>query len=125
MGHTAATVARLIQRSRFTYANEIELHVGLTEVVATEGLPVRREVRLTERDRLDLLVELTGPVHLGVEVKIAGANGDVHRQLVRYAASDQLDELMLVTTLRRHLVGLPAIIGGKPFTPVLLRGGLL
>jgi hypothetical protein len=120
---TAEAIAALIRSQRFAYTNEIELHGGLAEVLAGQGLSLRREVYLTAHDRVDLLVALPGRT-LGIEVKIAGAAGNVRRQLGRYAANDQVDELMLITTVRRHLVGLGDEMGGKPLTRVLLRGGL-
>jgi len=120
---TAEAIAELIRGRQFVYANETELHAGLAEVLADRGLSLRREVRLSAQDRVDLLVALPGRA-LGIEVKIAGAAGDVRRQLRRYAASDQIDELMLITTLRRHLAGLGDDLAGKPLTQVLLRGRL-
>lgn len=123
MDQTAEGIAELIRGRQFAYANEIELHGGLAEVLADQGLSLRREVYLNAHDRVDLLVALPGRA-LGVEVKIAGAAGDVRRQLRRYALSDQVDELMLITTSRRHLVGLDDQMAGKPLTRVLLRGGL-
>lgn len=122
--HTAETIGRLIERHQFAYADEDELQAGIVELLAGSGLTARREVRLSTQDRLDILVELSGPIALGIEVKIAGAAGDVRRQLLRYAASDRVDELLLVTTLRRHLAGLTDELGGKPLTLALLRGGL-
>lgn len=122
--HTAETIGRLIQGRQFTYANEDELQAGIAELLTGVGLTAHREVRLSSQDRLDILVELSGPIALGIEVKIAGAAGDVRRQMRRYAASERVDELMLVTTLRRHLAGLPDELGGKPLTRALLRGGL-
>jgi hypothetical protein len=120
---TAQQVADLLRSRTYAFANEVELHVGLAQRLTEDGLVPRREVWLTAADRVDLVVDLdAGP--LAIEVKIAGANGDVHRQLGRYAASDRVAELMLVTTLRRHLAGLGPQIGGKPLTRVLLRGGL-
>ncbi|MEN3308902.1 MAG: hypothetical protein V7603_5104 [Micromonosporaceae bacterium] len=123
MEHTAESIGRLIQSHPYAYANEDELQAGIAGVLAEDDLTPRREVRLSDRDRLDVLVDL-GPRTLGIEVKIAGAAGDVRRQLLRYAASERVDELMLVTTVRRHLACLPDEIGGKPLTRVLLRGGL-
>jgi hypothetical protein len=119
---TAQHIADLVRRQTFAFTNEVELHVGLAQLLTDQGLIPRREVQLTDADRVDLMVDLdAGP--LAIEVKIAGANGDVRRQLSRYAASDQVAELMLITTLRRHLTGLGPRIGGKPLTRVLLRGG--
>ena len=101
---------------RFSYANEYQLQEGLAAALSSRGWPVEREVRLGARDRIDLLV---GSV--GVEVKVAGKPDSVVRQLTRYAESDDIDALVLVTSRVRHL-DLPALINGKPVVSVSLVG---
>lgn len=111
-------VRDLIAAHRFRYGAEGHLQEGIAGALAQAGWPVRREVLLNRHDRVDLLV-----VRVGVEVKVAGKPDSVLRQLQRYAASDLLDELLLVTTRARHR-DLPAQVGGKSLT-VLLIGGVL
>ena len=123
MKRTAQQVAALLRTRIFTFTNEDELQWGLAQVLAEDGMSPRREVRLSPADRVDLLVGIIGG-DLAIEVKIAGADGDVRRQLERYAGSDQVAELMLVTTLRRHLAAVGPTIGGKPLTAVRLPGGM-
>lgn len=113
---TADTITEVIRACRFTYRSEDELQEGLTAALAAAGLPVHREVRLSRIDRVDLLID-----HIGVEVKLAGAAADVGRQLLRYAHSDQVTELVLVTTRARHRT-LPDQVGGKPLTVCVLGG---
>ena len=123
MERTSQDIADLIRSRTFAFTSEAELHVSLAQLLAAKGRVPRREVRLTDADRVDLVVDLDTGL-LAIEVKIAGANGDVRRQLSRYAASNRVTELMLITTLRRHLTGLGPSIGGKPLTRVLLRASL-
>lgn len=113
---TGADVAAAITLAHFVYRAEDQLQEGIAAALTAAGMPVTREVRLTARDRVDLL---TGRV--GVEVKVAGAADAVLRQLQRYATSDRIDELVLVTT-RAHHRALPTQIGGKPLTVIALRG---
>ncbi len=143
---TVRHIRDAINRQRFHYANEVELHGGLAQVLAGLGLTVEREVRLGGPDRIDITVELARPdsrVRVGIEAKIAGQPGSVRRQLSRYARYSQLDALMLVTSVRRHTAEMVAyaevataggpgadagtrwVLDGTAFDMVLLDGGLL
>jgi hypothetical protein len=101
-------LAELVTAHRFTYRDEGQLQDGLAAVFAAQAVVAEREVRLASRDRIDFLVG-----RVGVEVKTRGQVAAVARQLQRYAASDRIDALLLVTAVARHLT-LPATIGGKP-----------
>lgn len=114
---SAVVIADVIKGHRYSYACEDQLQGGIAAALVQAGLPVQREVPLTRGDRIDLLVG-----RCGVEVKITGRVDSVLRQLQRYATSDQLDELLLVTTRACHQY-LPEQVGGKPAT-VLLIGGI-
>lgn len=59
----------------------------------------RREVRLSGRDRIDLLTACG----IGVECKIKGSPSSIVAQLLRYAESDEVKSLILVTSKRTHL----------------------
>jgi hypothetical protein len=113
---TARAVADVIRACRFHYQDEDGLQRGIAGALAAAGLAARREVRITPRDRLDFLVGGTA-----VEVKVAGQPGSVLRQLQRYAASDLVADLVLVTTRARH-ASLPSVVGGKPLTVVRIGG---
>jgi hypothetical protein len=97
-----------LRRCRFLHATELDLQEGIAGALTAGGLGVRREVPLSARDRIDLLVD-----RVGIEVKIAGSWRDVQRQLERYAESDQIDELVLVTTKPLHN-RVAAVMNGKP-----------
>lgn len=116
---TAPLIASTLRRYRFRYyANERDLQDAIAHVLRQERLPVEREARLDAHSRVDLLV-----ARFVVEVKIAGGANAVRRQLERYAASERVDGLVLVTTRARHVY--PDAIGGKPLEVVsLLLGGL-
>lgn len=111
-------VVAAVRARRFRHVHEDELQLGIAEVLAAAGLEAEREVRLSPRDRIDFLV---GTV--GVEVKVAGTAAAAKRQLERYAESDRVEELVLVTD-RVQAGAQPATINGKPLRVVALLGGL-
>lgn len=115
----AHRVAKVITQHRFTFRAELGLQDAIATVLTDAGMVVEREVALTAQDRIDMLVDLT----VGVEVKVGSSTTNVMRQLQRYAASDQVDALLLVTTRVTHRY-LPDEVAGKPLTVVVLGGAL-
>lgn len=113
---TAEQVTTAIRAHRYHYAHEDGLQAGITEALTGAGLPARREVRLAPRDRLDVLA---GGV--GIEVKVAGSPDSVLGQLQRYATSEQITALVLVTTVARQRA-MPEQVGGKPLSVIYLGG---
>lgn len=105
VGETTDELERIIRSGRYRYTTEDELQQGLAAVLQ-HGLPpgtsVQREVRLSARDRLDLLIERHGH-RVAIEVKIDGNAGALGRQLTRYAEHPDLDALIVVTSRVRHL----------------------
>ena len=109
-------VSALLRRHRYVYASEDQLQQQLADVLAAAGLRVHREVRLTEHERIDLMV---GDV--GIEVKVKGQRTPL-RQLGRYAEHPSVQGLLLVTT---RAATLPATLRDKPVAVVsLLTNGL-
>lgn len=112
----AEAVASAIKSQRYRYADEIQLQDGIAGVLAGAGIPAVREVSLTAADKIDFMAG-----RLGIEVKIAGQAAAVQRQLCRYAASAEVDELMLVTTRSAHR-SVRRELAGKTVHVVLLSG---
>lgn len=100
-------IAKCLLARRFRYASEDDLQEGIAQAFAEDGIPFTREVSVGLTSRIDFLVD-----RIGVEVKTKGALASVTRQLYRYAASDQIGSLVLVTTRAQHR-GVPQIILGK------------
>lgn len=98
---------------------ERDLHDVLALRLAAAGLSHVREARLSDRDRVDLLVG-----RVAVEVKVAGGLIDVLRQCQRYARSEQVDSVALVTTVHAHRSA-PLTVGGKPLRVLYVGGGWL
>lgn len=116
------SIVKALTAGRLSYCCETDLHEGMTQALLQAGIyvgPGHREVRLSPADRIDFL----RPSGLGVEVKIKGPTAPVWRQLRRYADSERVTGLLLVTTVTRHAVGAPQALNGKPVRTLVLRGG--
>ncbi len=136
---TLIRIRKEIRGFTFRHANEIELHGGLATILAGLGLSVDREVHLDRRSRIEIVTVLPAGLRLGIEVTVAGRGPDVLRQVRRYTASDQLDALMLVTTIARHMTaimpwvrtpdGPPGmsrwLLDGKPFDVAVIGRGVM
>jgi hypothetical protein len=109
-------IAVAITVNRYRYNQETRLHDAIEQVLAGAGIAAVREAVLTSAERIDFLAG-----RVGIEVKIAGRAPDVLRQLRRYAASPDIDALVLVTTRARHR-GMPREISGKPVRVAWLSG---
>lgn len=116
---TASEIADIVRGFAYAYRNEADVQAAVVELLSSKGHAVMSEVPLTDRDRIDLVVD-----RVGVEIKIKGSAANVARQLQRYAESDLIDELVLVTGISRHEAFLGATIGGKPVTVVWIGGTL-
>jgi hypothetical protein len=96
-------------------STEAELGAVVRRVLDEAGIPYVAEAELGRRSRIDFLVDRTG-----LELKIDGGASALLRQLDRYAASDKLDALVVITTRRMLARGLPAELRGKPIACLLV-----
>lgn len=87
-------IVSLIEASRVPISTERHAQDGLEDLFRKEGLLFEREVSLSTADRIDFMV--CGKT--GIEVKIGHPKRQVLRQLERYAKSDRIDTLILVTS---------------------------
>ncbi len=94
---TAAVLAEVIAAHRYRVVTEYDLQAAVGAVLADAGYQVSPEHVLSAGDRVDFLVE-----GVAVEVKIGGNAASVLRQLIRYGTHNQVTEILLVTTCRRH-----------------------
>lgn len=111
-------VVRLLSRQALPRAPEKALQDAIARLLGDAGFSYEREVRLTTSDVIDFVVG----DRLGVEVKIGGSTSDVTRQLHRYAQSERVAELLLVTTRSRHKQ-MPSAFAGKSIRVLHLEGG--
>jgi len=115
---TSALVLQALAGKRFIESDEASFQNGIALAFESAGIAFQREVRLSERDRVDFLVG-----RIAVEAKIDGSLSQVTRQLHRYAQSELIDELVLVTTRLRH-ARMPDRMNGKPVAVFATMGGL-
>lgn len=94
----AREVASRIHLVGGPWKNEFELQQSIANCLDGH-FEFAREVRLSDRDRIDFLVG--GQV--GIEVKVDGSYPTVARQLLRYCEHTQLESIVLVTTAGSHL----------------------
>ncbi|RNL66272.1 hypothetical protein EFK50_01195 [Nocardioides marmoriginsengisoli] len=121
MSTTTATLDQVISTLtgyRYAYTDEHALHRGIDAALTVAGIQFVPEVNLSSRDRIDYVA---GTV--GIEVKVKGSTAALRRQLTRYATHPTIQQLLVVTTLRRHRE-LPTSISGIPVTVLVVGGGL-
>lgn len=91
---TAEAILKVLRAHRgFSMINEGETQMKVAKVLTDNGIHFAREVRLSERDRIDFLCE----GGIGIEVKVKGGRMDYIRQLKRYEEHDSIKSLVLVT----------------------------
>ena len=102
---------------RYRYRNEAVLHDGLAEALDAAGIAYEREVHVVG-GRIDFLIG-----DLGVEVKIGGGAGALHRQVEGYSHEERIARLLVVTTRPAHRAVVGQTANGK-HVHVLTTGGL-
>lgn len=118
-----ARVRRALDRYRFRAVDEHDLQRQVAECLADDqSIELAREV-IAERGRYDIFVRCDG-ARLVLELKVKGSAAEVERQAQRYAMTEGVDAVLLVTTSRRLAAQLRAggpTLGGKPFEVIALR----
>ena len=109
-------VEQVLRMSAFTYYDEASLQDAISQALTRAALTHTREVRLSRHDRVDFMVGRTA-----IEVKVAGSWTALAQQVQRYAASPDVDAIIVVTTRATHTM-LPDTLGGKPVIVRFLGG---
>lgn len=117
MSAFGTSIRELLRPLRCSVVDEAALQDLIADSFTSEGVSFEREVRLSAHDRIDFLCDT-----VGIEVKVDGSVSDVTRQLHRYAQSERVAEIILVTTRSRH-TAVPASFAGKPIRVLHLMGG--
>lgn len=115
---TASDVAQVLRGVDMHFGHEAELQQALDEVFHDQGWDAEREFALDgSRDSIvDFFLD-----GLAIEVKVDGTSIAVLRQLQRYAACEEVRELLLVTTKHRHRDAVPETLLGKPVHVFLIQ----
>jgi len=111
---TCDELSDLLSIQRFNFCSELELQDGIESVIRNAGLEYEREFKIGPGSRIDFLV---GDV--GVEVKIGGSLQAATRQLHRYAQSEAIGSLILVSSRLFHSY-FPETLNGKQLRVVNL-----
>src|SRR4051812_24817436 len=100
------TIVGLIRSTRLDLSSEKRAQADLEEAFKRAGIAFEREVRLTDLEIVDFMVE-----GIGIELKLRQAGKKaVYKQLCRYARHPRVESLLLASNLS---MGLPPSIEGK------------
>ena len=116
---TVASLKKLLSNQAYTITEERLIQDKIEAVLNTKKVQHLREAHLTKRDRIDFLVGT-----IGIEVKLKTPVTQVTRQLHRYAQSDLISELLLITT-SPSLAQIPKEFNNKPIHVLLLITALI
>ena len=111
---TVDDVAQALGGFRLRFGTEQLLQADVAEALTRSGMAFRAEVPLSDRDRIDFVVE----GGIGIECKVAGSMPAVASQLLRYSESDLITGLVLVSRRHSHRSYAPSQwkgVGGKPY----------
>lgn len=104
---TPGELTAILRRGRYQIGTESALHVSIAGELDAAGIAFEAEARLGPANRIDFLV--AGGI--GIEAKVRYPRRAIYRQLQRYAESDQITALVLITATA---LGVPPSIAGKP-----------
>ncbi len=107
-------VVSVLSRYHMRYSSESLLQSDVARVLELAEFGFVREHIFSAKDRADFFIPSIGVV---VECKVNGGPSAVIAQLLRYAAHDQVNGVVLVTSRAVHRWPLP-MLGGKPFSVV-------
>ena len=113
---TSSELVTLLRPFSASTATERELQDAIEEKLSSVDASFVREHSFGPKNRIDFFFPDSG---VGLEIKIKGTLASVTRQLFRYAEQEEVTELVLCTTLRRHR-RLPSTLAGKPLDLVCL-----
>jgi len=98
----AFLVVPLLVGGPYIYREEADLHLTLAGVLQAAQVPLRHEVWIAPRKKIDFVSR-----GVGIEVKAIGGytDWDTGKQLLRYGGTGAVRAILLVTTCWDHLRG--------------------
>jgi hypothetical protein len=118
--YTVIDMCRAIGQRAYDISTERALQEGISARLNELGFAHRREVGLTQTDRIDFMIG-----RLGIEVKTKGSRSALLRQIHRYAQSEEIDELLLVTSSPPLANFLPETVVGVRLYSYILTASLI
>ncbi|MFA6244777.1 MAG: hypothetical protein WC655_27785 [Candidatus Hydrogenedentales bacterium] len=112
-------IMELLQNKAIRSTSELELQDGIAQVLQQAGVEFIREARLSDSDRPDFMVG-----RVAIEVKTGGSKSALCRQLMRYAAHQDVDEILVITS-RFALADLPQVLNCRPVAVLVISGAFV
>lgn len=113
------SIVETLPRFAYRFANEADLHCGISEVLTGAGIPFEHEFVANAQDRFDFLVDSS----IVIEAKVKGSMNPAMRQCARYLQNADVSAVVLVTNLLwRGTEKHTHILTGKPLQIIRLRG---
>jgi hypothetical protein len=109
----------LISRYHLVFPDEATLQAQFESILVNHGISFVREFKLSGKDRPDFYLKNTGSV---VELKVESNLNKILRPLHRYAAYEQVQEVILVCP---RPFSLPPVLNGKPMYCISLYKSML
>ena len=106
---------------RLRFGTEADLHDDVARLLTNLGIHFVRELRLTAEERIDFYLPDS---MIGIECKVDGGPTAVASQLLRYAESKDIAELLLITSKRSHMLSVDEL-SGKPVRCLWIGGSSL
>ncbi len=105
-----ARIVKILKKYRYNFSDEIMLQMGIARALAENGIKFQREVPLGDPGIIDFMVG-----SIGIEIKIKGSPSSVGRQVLNYLMSEELTEIIVVTSKARaaSYLRVPELLGKK------------
>lgn len=108
----------LLRSRRLRFGTEADMQADIEQLLTDEQIAFERERQLGVRGRIEFYLPES---RVGIECKVMGSVGAVAEQLLRYAVSDEIGALLLVTKRRQHR-DLDGELWGKPLRVIWIGG---
>lgn len=113
------SICEIIQGYDYSFLDEAELQDQIETVLKDNEVLYKREFRLDNRSRIDFYLPSE---KVGIEVKVKSGAAVVSQQLARYAKTDKVDRLILITTRMAHM-SLDGTVYGNVRLETIFIGG--
>lgn len=112
-------LSEIIKSYEYAFINEAELQDQIETVLVENKVLFKREYVLDKESRIDFYLPDS---KTGVEVKVKGGASIVSGQLSRYANSDQIENLILITTRMAHVILNGTMYGRIKLKTIFIEG---